>query len=126
MRTLLVFTVLVLFSSFADARPRIAIIDNDQGTLDLSTGEICIGARNTCFEGLSLDSGITPFLRDRVRLHACYFNEGSREAPETRGCVSNVIRVFRNIDYDLGLDESVFTERSLRNPPRQWLRRSER
>ena len=33
---------------------------------------------------------------------------------------------FRNIDYDLGLDESLFTERSLRNPPRQWLRRSER
>lgn len=33
---------------------------------------------------------------------------------------------FRNIDYDLGLEESVFTERSLRNPPRQWLRRPER
>lgn len=33
---------------------------------------------------------------------------------------------FRDIDYDLGLDESVFTERSLRNPPRQWLERSER
>lgn len=31
---------------------------------------------------------------------------------------------FRNIDYDLGLDESVFTERSLRSPPRQWLERS--
>ncbi len=30
---------------------------------------------------------------------------------------------FRYIDYDLGLDESVFTERSLRNPPRQWLQR---
>lgn len=32
---------------------------------------------------------------------------------------------FRYIDYDLGLDESVFTERSLRNPPRQWLQRPE-
>lgn len=31
---------------------------------------------------------------------------------------------FRDIDYDLGLEESVFTERSLRNPPRQWLERS--
>jgi len=30
---------------------------------------------------------------------------------------------FRYIDYDLGLDDSVFTERSLRNPPRQWLQR---
>ena len=30
---------------------------------------------------------------------------------------------FRYIDYDLGLDDSVFTERSLRNPPRQWLER---
>jgi hypothetical protein len=30
---------------------------------------------------------------------------------------------FRYIDYDLGLDESVFTERSLRTPPRQWLER---
>ena len=33
---------------------------------------------------------------------------------------------FRYIDYDLGMDESVFTERSLRNPPRQWLQRPER
>jgi len=33
---------------------------------------------------------------------------------------------FRYIDYDLGLDESVFTERSLRNPPREWLQRPER
>ena len=28
---------------------------------------------------------------------------------------------FRNIKYDIGLDDSVFSERSLRNPPRQWL-----
>jgi len=28
---------------------------------------------------------------------------------------------FRNIKYDIGLDDDVFTERSLRNPPRQWL-----
>lgn len=33
---------------------------------------------------------------------------------------------FRYIDYDLGLDESVFTERSLRNPPREWLERPDR
>ena len=30
---------------------------------------------------------------------------------------------FRYIGYDLGLDEDVFTERSLRNPPRKWLER---
>ena len=30
---------------------------------------------------------------------------------------------FRFIKYDVGLPESVFTERSLRNPPRQWLQR---
>jgi hypothetical protein len=30
---------------------------------------------------------------------------------------------FRYIDYDLGLEDSVFTERSLRNPPRRWLDR---
>jgi hypothetical protein len=30
---------------------------------------------------------------------------------------------FRFIDYDLGMEDSVFTERSLRNPPRQWLQR---
>jgi hypothetical protein len=30
---------------------------------------------------------------------------------------------FRYIDYDLGFEESVFTERSLRTPPRQWLER---
>jgi hypothetical protein len=32
---------------------------------------------------------------------------------------------FRFIAYDLGMDESVFTERSLRNPPRRWLQRPE-
>lgn len=30
---------------------------------------------------------------------------------------------FRYIQYDLGLPESVFSERSLRNPPREWLER---
>ena len=30
---------------------------------------------------------------------------------------------FRFIRYDLGIPESVFTERSLRNPPREWLAR---
>lgn len=30
---------------------------------------------------------------------------------------------FRFIKYDLGMEEAVFTERSLRQPPREWLRR---
>jgi hypothetical protein len=30
---------------------------------------------------------------------------------------------FRYIKYDTGLPETVFTERSLRNPPREWLQR---
>ena len=30
---------------------------------------------------------------------------------------------FRFIKYDLGLPDQVFTERSLRNPPREWLKR---
>ena len=29
---------------------------------------------------------------------------------------------FRNIRYNIGLDDAVFSERSLRNPPRQWLK----
>lgn len=33
---------------------------------------------------------------------------------------------FRYIKYDVGLPESVFTERSLRNPPRDWLERPAR
>ena len=32
---------------------------------------------------------------------------------------------FRYMKYDLGLPEQVFTERSLRNPPRDWLKRPE-
>jgi hypothetical protein len=28
---------------------------------------------------------------------------------------------FRNISYDIGLDDDIFSERSLRNPPREWL-----
>ncbi len=31
---------------------------------------------------------------------------------------------FRHIAYDLGIPERVFSERSLRNPPKQWLQRS--
>jgi hypothetical protein len=27
---------------------------------------------------------------------------------------------FRDVQYDLGIPEDVFTERTLRNPPRQW------
>jgi len=30
---------------------------------------------------------------------------------------------FRHIAYDLGIPEEVFTERSLRNPPQEWLQR---
>ena len=30
---------------------------------------------------------------------------------------------FRHIRYDVGLPEDVFTERSLRTPPRSWLER---
>jgi hypothetical protein len=30
---------------------------------------------------------------------------------------------FRYIAYDLGMPAAVFTQRSLRNPPRQWLKR---
>lgn len=30
---------------------------------------------------------------------------------------------FRYIKYDVGIPETVFTERSLRNPPREWLER---
>lgn len=33
---------------------------------------------------------------------------------------------FRYIQYDVGLPESVFTERSLRNPPRDWMQRPRR
>ncbi len=32
--------------------------------------------------------------------------------------------MFRHISYDLGLPKDIFSERSLRNPPRQWLSRS--
>jgi hypothetical protein len=30
---------------------------------------------------------------------------------------------FRYIKYDVGIPDSVFTERSLRTPPRNWLKR---
>jgi hypothetical protein len=29
---------------------------------------------------------------------------------------------FRNVQYNIGLPDSIFSERSLRNPPKQWLR----
>ncbi len=44
----------------------------------------------------------------------------------TKGKVSNLrsgghtLSEFRGIEYDLGIPESVFTERSLRNPPNKW------
>jgi len=32
----------------------------------------------------------------------------------------HTISEFRNVEYDQGIPENVFTERTLRNPPRQW------
>jgi outer membrane lipoprotein-sorting protein len=32
----------------------------------------------------------------------------------------HTISQFRNVEYDLGIPDDVFTERMLRNPPRQW------
>ena len=32
----------------------------------------------------------------------------------------HTVSEFRNVEYDLGIPENVFTERTLRNPPRQW------
>ena len=29
---------------------------------------------------------------------------------------------FRNVKYNLGLPDSIFSERSLRNPPKAWLK----
>ena len=29
---------------------------------------------------------------------------------------------FRNVKYDLGLPDNIFSERSLRNPPKAWLK----
>jgi len=34
----------------------------------------------------------------------------------------NTVSEFRNIEYNLGIPDDVFTERTLRNPPRQWFR----
>ena len=31
------------------------------------------------------------------------------------------VSVFSDVRYDLGIPEDVFTERTLRNPPRRWL-----
>ena len=35
---------------------------------------------------------------------------------------ANTIIEFTDIEYDIGLDESIFTERYLRRPPRKWLK----
>jgi hypothetical protein len=32
----------------------------------------------------------------------------------------NTVSQFRNVEYNLGIPDDVFTERTLRNPPRQW------
>jgi hypothetical protein len=32
----------------------------------------------------------------------------------------HTVSEFRNVEYDLDIPENVFTERTLRNPPRQW------
>ena len=34
----------------------------------------------------------------------------------------NTVSEFRGVEYDLGIPDDVFTERTLRNPPRQWFR----
>ncbi|MGI9292341.1 MAG: outer membrane lipoprotein-sorting protein, partial [Pseudomonadales bacterium] len=48
----------------------------------------------------------------------------------TRTLVSDLVgggeteMMFRYISYDLDLPEAIFSERSLRTPPRKWLTRS--
>jgi outer membrane lipoprotein-sorting protein len=32
----------------------------------------------------------------------------------------NTVSEFRDVEYDIGIPDDVFTERALRNPPRQW------
>jgi hypothetical protein len=39
---------------------------------------------------------------------------------------AHTINEMRFIHYDVGLPEQIFTERSLRNPPREWFRRPEK
>jgi hypothetical protein len=39
---------------------------------------------------------------------------------------AHTINEMRFIRYDIGLPEEIFSERSLRNPPRQWLQRPEK
>lgn len=48
---------------------------------------------------------------------------GTRMRMEDLDSGGHTLVEFRFSAYDLGIPESVFTERSLRNPPRQWLER---
>ncbi|PMR73175.1 outer membrane lipoprotein-sorting protein [Billgrantia endophytica] len=48
---------------------------------------------------------------------------GTRMLMEDLDSGGHTLVEFRFSAYDLGIPESVFTERSLRNPPRQWLER---
>ncbi len=48
---------------------------------------------------------------------------GTRMRMEDLDSGGHTLVEFRFSAYDLGMPESVFTERSLRNPPRQWLQR---
>ncbi|RDB41875.1 outer membrane lipoprotein-sorting protein [Halomonas sp. DQ26W] len=48
---------------------------------------------------------------------------GTRMRMEDLNSGGHTLVEFRFSAYDLGIPESVFTERSLRNPPRQWLER---
>jgi len=34
----------------------------------------------------------------------------------------NTVSEFRNVEYDLGIPDDIFTERTLRNPPREWFK----
>ncbi len=34
----------------------------------------------------------------------------------------NTVSEFRNVQYDIGIPDDVFTERTLRNPPRDWFK----
>lgn len=48
---------------------------------------------------------------------------GTRMRMEDLESGGHTLVEFRGIRYDIGIPESVFGERSLRNPPREWLRR---
>lgn len=103
---------------------RVKNTPKDPGSVEFAYYEVCVNPKNFLpmrIEYYDADGAVYR------KVEALEVQEIDGHATTTRARLSNMRSggyttvEFRNVSYDVGLPDSAFRERSLRNPPRQWL-----